>query len=356
MKIKMTSLLLASLTLTGCGGGSSSSSSNTGGNNGNETDKTLINSLEFADQNLHKCVMAEAENRDLTYAEEIYTLNCSELGINTIDGIEQLTELSSLDLINNNLQQLDLSKNSELWYVDAQQNEIYSVTLPHSNQLQFLTLTENALQTIDISSSPNLERLTLANNKLSSITWGNDHSAMTHLDIDMILIRTLDLSLTPNLFDLSADSIPLNDLQTVPLNKLNTLDLFNTDIDVELSHFPNARAFTLTPVTDTIDLSGNSELKSLGVYGEALTSIDIANLTKLERLVIWTENVTDIDLSSNVELTNLTIGPLSLNDLHIDNLNKLEEVDVSSATLSQSTIDYLQAQSVSKGFSLTLLP
>ena len=75
---------------------------------------------------------------DLTGIERfhnLYTLNCSELGLNELN-LSQNTELETLDCSENNLIQLNLSKNSKLKNLDCSENKLTQLNLPVSAKLE----------------------------------------------------------------------------------------------------------------------------------------------------------------------------------------------------------------------------
>ena len=73
--------------------------------------------------------------------------------ISSLKGIEYLTELESLEVEENSLTELDVSKNTKLKYLDFSDNQI---------------------QTIDLKSNPDLETLRCNNNQLTELSLGQN--------------------------------------------------------------------------------------------------------------------------------------------------------------------------------------
>ncbi len=65
-------------------------------------DSIAISNIEFVDTALRDCVLETAEANGWTQSTQVTNLNCSDLGITDTTGLEQLTEITDLDLIGNN--------------------------------------------------------------------------------------------------------------------------------------------------------------------------------------------------------------------------------------------------------------
>ncbi len=65
-------------------------------------DSVAISSIEFIDAALRDCVLETAEANGWAQSTQVTNLNCSDLDITDITGLEQLTEITDLDLIGNN--------------------------------------------------------------------------------------------------------------------------------------------------------------------------------------------------------------------------------------------------------------
>ncbi|WP_305842112.1 polysaccharide lyase family 8 super-sandwich domain-containing protein [Photobacterium leiognathi] len=104
--------------------------------------------LAFVDANLAQCVKDTAFENGWHLVNEITSLNCSNLEINNITGLEVLTGLKELDLSDNTLTEVNVSSLSEL---------------------VSLNLASNQLMSLDLSNQPYLERLVFMGNPLSEM-------------------------------------------------------------------------------------------------------------------------------------------------------------------------------------------
>lgn len=336
-------LPLITLALFGCGGSDSGDPNAT---------KTPLISLSFNDVRFAECIATEAVYNEIEYVEDLHQLNCTGTGITSVWGLDQLTSLTSLELGYNQLTEIDASNLSKLERLNVEANALTQVSLPDGERLTHLNLGENDLTTLDLTGLKDLTEFTAAHNPLTRIDWRSEYTKLSRINISNTQLRSMDLTIAPNLFSFAAEDSQLDMMISSTMAKLDTLRLYNTEINLELSHFPNVKLMSLVPTSSHVDLSYNPELSYLSLDGDKLQTLDVSALTKLSYLTVWAKNVTQIDISNNVDLTHLTLGYLSLNDLNIDNQNKLEEVNISSATLPNATITYLRNQSTIKGFTL----
>ncbi|MEE4146012.1 MAG: leucine-rich repeat domain-containing protein [Halieaceae bacterium] len=95
------SMLFSGLLLTACDGGSG------GGGQAGPDERQLVSALEFADPNLAGCVQREAVGAGWLYADEIEELNCANLGIASLGGLEIFADLPNVSLSRLDLRLLD---------------------------------------------------------------------------------------------------------------------------------------------------------------------------------------------------------------------------------------------------------
>ena len=102
----------------------------------------------------------------------IYTNKPDHLKIRSLSGIEQMVNLTHLNVIENEISNLDVSNNIAL---------------------TALGVTNNRLIRVDISNNTALTTLGFKNNQLSSVDISNN-TALTYLDVNNNLLRNLDIS------------------------------------------------------------------------------------------------------------------------------------------------------------------
>ena len=220
--------------------------------------------LGFKSESLYTCVLnsfdeeATVTKADLANVEYLY---CVGEKIEDTTGIEQLTGLQSINLGENKITSIDLSKNTNLVSVSLYDNKLSSIKLPETNNIEYLDLQKNNLSSIDLSKLTSLKRLSIANNNLSS----------------------LDVSKNTFLQKLYAAS-----------NNISSINLDN-----------------------------NTQLYMLDLYNNSISSIDLSKLTALYYLNLSLNNLKDIDLSKNINLAELYISSNNLDKLDLSNQDYL---------------------------------
>ena len=104
-----------------------------------------INSTNFPDANFRNYLLSEYPSGTITTAQ----LNaCTELplsgkSIANAKGIEYFTQLTRLDLYNNNLSTVDVSQNTKLTYLNLGYNKLTSIGVSQNTSLEQLYLQNN---------------------------------------------------------------------------------------------------------------------------------------------------------------------------------------------------------------------
>lgn len=175
-----------SLAMFGCSGQNNSTSApqtvtpaSSGDASQNTIELTNINTLSISDQALSNCIL----NTGRLYVEEISALSCNNKGIQSLEGIEQLSELKTLFLNYNEIQ--DLSPLTEL-------TGLYTLYLANNNiqdisALSDLTsLTKLAIQKNDIQDISPLESLTNLQNLYTRNNSIYDFSVLDNLELKVL--------------------------------------------------------------------------------------------------------------------------------------------------------------------------
>ena len=89
---------------------------------------------------------------------------------------------------------------------------------------------------------------------------------------------------------------------------------------------------------DKLDLSKNTALVSLGVYGAHLSSLDLSANTKLETLCLSGNNFRKLDLSSTPNVERLVLSYNEIEELDISKLTSLNMLDCSDNKLTDLDI------------------
>ncbi|MDE6209013.1 MAG: hypothetical protein K2M73_04970 [Lachnospiraceae bacterium] len=250
-------------------------------------------------------------------AEEIAKATKIDLKNNYIDdlrGIEYFTGLKELICENNQLTNLDISKNTELVLLDLTGNKLTNLDVSKNINLHTLNLDDNQLTSLDVSKNTNLLNLNISGNKLTS----------------------LDVSKNVKLGSLNLPNNQLTDLDVSKNTDLGYLSLSNNQLT-------------------NLDISKNTRLSMLFLSNNQLTDLDVSKNTKLEYL--WCENnqFSSLDLTKNEKLTSLKISPQAISLYAIkDGDSYYIELpsDVNNANIESVT----GGDAISKGIALDAKP
>ena len=176
-----------------------------------QVDGSTYNNGVFSDYNMYTCVIDNFNslngsnidyNTNLSDEDlaSITTLTCEGKNISNTQGIEKLTNLVSLNLKNNNIEEVNLNNNklieqlnlsyNSLSYLDlithenlillnAEHNNISNIFLKKSYNLKELYLNDNRLSTVILKNNANIENLFLQNNKIEFLDLSNNEKLLT---------------------------------------------------------------------------------------------------------------------------------------------------------------------------------
>jgi hypothetical protein len=126
-------------------------------------------------------------------------MNCANLNIFDLTGIEAFTGTFSLNCAGNQLTTLDLSANVNMTgHLHVEGNVLTSIVMPNSTNLTQFTYSGNNITSLDLTNTPNITTMWGLNNPLASIDLSNS-SALQGFNIDGNSLTTIDLSNLTNL-------------------------------------------------------------------------------------------------------------------------------------------------------------
>lgn len=173
-------------------------------------------SLEgIKDPALNACIQSALSKQGASDLEQINTLKCHNKGIESLDGIEQLVNLESLSLFNNQISQADLTQLKRLEMLNLANNDLVRLKLEGLNELKTLFLFKNKLTTLNMQGLVSLQKLRMMQNRLS----------------------TLDISPLVSLKEAHLFDNQLEDLQITGLGELEFLDVKQNPMPDELYDF-----------------------------------------------------------------------------------------------------------------------
>ncbi|ENO3701637.1 LapB repeat-containing protein [Listeria monocytogenes] len=257
----------------------------------------------FPDDNLAKEVaetMNKKADESVTVEElaKVTKLDARSQGIEDSTGIEYLTGLEVLNLEDNQLKSIDVSKNLNLKELTCSNNPLANLDVSKNLALEELTCSNNPLANLDVSKNLALEELTCENNELTQLDV-SQNTALEYLYCPRNQLTKLDVSKNSALRYLACDVNQLTNLDVSQNQALENLACDNNELK-------------------NIDIDQALSLKELSCENNQLTNLDTTQNLALEILYCDDNQLTDLDVRKNVnllilfcnnnQLTNLAVG------------------------------------------------
>lgn len=270
--------------------------------------------------------------KDLTGIERflnLYTLNCSELGLEKLD-LSQNKELDTLDCSENNLTQLNLSQNSKLTYLDCSGNKLTQLNLNANTMLEKLICYDNQLSALDVNSLGYLTNLSCGKNPLGTLDVSNltilkslacyenglttlnvkNNSYLKDLSCGGNQLTELDLSNNPNLTELYCSDNQLSRLDLRQNKELTTLQCSQNKLEL-LDVSQSTKLQTIQCAENqltSLNVTKNKVLNELDCAGNQLVELDTRNNAALNKLNCERNRLAGLDLDDNVYLSDFSVG------------------------------------------------
>jgi len=206
-------------------------------------------------------------------------INCNNMSVSDMSGIEAFTSLTTLECSNNPIEILDLSNNIALATFYCNNGQLNSLVLPSTNSLTNIIIQNNLLTSLNISVVPGLTSLHINGNLLTNIDLSSNVELLA-LYCGNNMLADIDLSYAPNLIVLS---IPGNMVTDLDLS--NNPDLLNLDCSwnnlTALDVSTNIGLVTLRCYNNvgisSLDLSDNGALTTIECQDNIIENLNVAN-------------------------------------------------------------------------------
>ena len=248
----------------------------------------------------------------------ITELDVSLLNIADLSGIEDFTALEILECSENNLTQLDVSKNSNLQQLFCSFNAIESLDLTQNAELRIIWCNFNRISALDLSNNSRLLSLICSNNLLTNIDVSKNIFLNTFFCIGNQLTN-IDVTSNSELRIFHCGNNNINTLNV-------SLNPFLIDLNFEYNNL------------NTIDLSSNPELEFLYGLSNNLTALDISNNPNLSILSCGENQLSELNLTANPNLTELLCNSNNLTFLDISLNRMLHTINCSNNNICQLNV------------------
>ncbi len=305
-----------------------------------------INTPEnFPDANFRSTVenfMGVPPGGDFTAAEaasKTGILDCSNLGIFELDGIEFFTGIQNLWCNHNHLTNLDVSYNIAMTELKCYFNQLTNLDVSHNYSLISLYCDNNQLTGLDVSNNTVLNTLYCGVNQLTSLDLSGADSLKSLWCFNNKLTN-LDVSNNPELIDLKCYFNQLTNLYVSHNTALIALYCGDNQlISLDVSKNSNLNElWCVNNQLNSLDVSNNIALKTLRCDWNQLTSLDVSSNIALTELWSFENQLTSLDISNNIDLKYLHCYSNQLSTLDLSNNTDLIELKCYSNPLSSLDI------------------
>ena len=275
-------------------------------------------------------------------------LDCGANALQQLD-LSRATNLAVLDASANDLMVLDLREHRAIRFVDCTGNALSALILADDAPVKVIRAARNQLMVFDIGHRPHLTELRLDRNALVHLRLNTPElrvlsvhrNQLTRLDLEGLgklqsldvsrnRLATLDTQHTPLLRALHCSHNYLDELATTGLDYLEELQVRDNQLQ-RLAFGPSNALYRLVasenrlvsidlrscPCLEFLDVSGNHlerldlggvpSLTSLRATGNALTSFELAPTPHLARLHLDQNPLERVDLAGSTSLTRVRL-------------------------------------------------
>ncbi len=276
-----------------------------------------------------------------------------DMALSSLEGIQYLTNLATLDLVGNNITDLSPLRGMHLKSIDLSYNHISDLSpLATMTSLEMLNLSHNDIVDVSpLASLVNLTVLDLSSNKITKIDAMANLKNLQFLDLssneikDVTPLEGIGQSLVS--LDISYNPIPLSQLGFIEnWTQLHNLgmsgfNLNNSEITF-LSKFTNLTSLDLgfNRISNITPLASLTGLRELFLYSNMIKDISpLANLKNLEWLNAGANLISDLSPLSN--LMKLKFLDLELNQISdISPLLNLSNLEILNLNFNDITLKY----------------
>lgn len=282
--------------------------------------------VEFGDQVLEKYIMAitpavDADGSGTISFDEAKSLKAIEIGfeyaedavagkvVTDLSGLEHFTSLETLNLKFHSVSDATPVEGlTSLAFLNLGENPIGALDLSRLSNLTDLRLYGTDIETLDFASAPLIQQLYLQRTKIK--------------EIDLSVLKNLQNAFLNQCTDLTK-------LTAKGLENLTRLDAVECSIsEVDLSDCASLMELHLNSnKIAAITLEGFPKLMRLNLYSNRIQSVDLTNLPFLMWLYVFDNQLSALDLSGNVAVRTVSVSKNPIKTLDFGANSQIEEVE-----------------------------
>jgi len=241
---------------------------------------------------------------------------------------------------------IDLSKLPELEVAVLSGNKISSVDLTHNPKLRILYCEKTELTSLDLSKCPELTLIQCSQNyDLKTV----DLSMLPNLEVfkaDLIGMESLDVSHNPKLKQLHLGG---NKLTTLDLSKNPLLEELNLNLNKKLtslnflSDLPELKMLAIKKINFTIDpdFSKNTKLEYINMANCGFKKVDLSHNPMISKLFCERNELTELDLTKTPKLVDLIAFENKLTKLDFSACKQLQYADISVNAIDEHAMQVI---------------
>ena len=260
--------------------------------------EVAINETNFPDEKFRNYVLTEFDkNSDSKLSSEeiaaVKKIQANGMGIKSLDGVGFFTALETLQCWDNELTELDVSKNTKLTSLSCSKNKLTALDVSKNTELTRLYCGSNKLTELDVSKNAKLEMLDCESDSLYSY----------------MQLTELDVSQNTALKELNCYGVKMQELNVSGCTALEELNCGSNQLTA-------------------LDVSQNTNLTILRCGSNHLAELDVSRNANLTRLNCEYNNLAVLDVSKNPELKHINCEKNGLTSLDLNQNGKLEYVNL----------------------------
>lgn len=292
-----------------------------------DTENLTIDETSFPDDEFRTWILNTSYGNDgiLTPVERksVDMISLPQHGtIKNLDGIEYFTELTHLYCSYQELNKLDLSKNTKLKTLECFKNQLTTLDLSQNINLDYLYCSYNNLSQLNIDNNLLLTELYCENNILTDLNVKNN-TKLKLLRCNNNKIESLDLKTNTLLEEFECAD-----------NLIKSLDI---------SHAPNMyTVYCYNNKLENLTVGNLTKLKNLLCQKNMLKTLDVNQCVSMTQLNCTDNQLCYIDLSNCQKLTIVGVGTQQIGNIYLDHGNTFDlhtlDERINSDNISQSDI------------------
>ncbi|BDD06564.1 T9SS type A sorting domain-containing protein [Aureibacter tunicatorum] len=315
-------------------------------------DGSIINE---AVQNISSLLVKNKQISDITGIEAFVNLQSLDISNNAIQtiNISKNIKLNSLVCFNNQLTDIDLSLLENLSYINCANNNIDSLDLTHNTYLRIFYASQNNISSLNFENNLELEVIGINNNKLTQLNLVNQ-SLLKNLNCSMNSLYCVQV-VDQHTADYANDNYKINGgepwiedggvyYSTTPCDALETIEIPDENFEqalIDAGHDPIKDGYIVNEAAKKIQ---NLDIKNKGISSLAgiesfinlssldcshndIKSLDLSENKKLNYLSCQNNQLANLNLEQNIALTTLKCENNSITSLDIENNIELDYLD-----------------------------